>query len=259
MKRLLASLPLLLGGLAFFIPVNAQQAVGISPPRFEWSTEAGSVKTGRVTIFTTEKEVRIIPEIVDWSLSPTGSVVVLPRGAHPYSASDWINLATDPFTLQKGRDIVISFSVRIPRNVDGSYWAALSFTTTPSLVRQGELAYEVRVRTLSIVYITIAGTERPGAKITRFDREGDHLVLDVENTGNTYLRLEGELKFLNPEGKTVGAEKLPERVLLRDGLARMKLKLPKDLPKDAVIAAVEVYAKKPVPLPERLYAEVALR
>jgi len=129
-------------------------------------------------------------------------------------------------------------------SLNGSYWAAANFVTTPPNQDQNATVL-IRVAANYIIYVTIAGTERPGAKITRFDREGDHLV--------------GSLKFLNPEGKTVGAQKLPERVLLRDGLARMKLKLPKDLPQDAVIAAVEVYAKKPLPLPERLYAEVALR
>ncbi len=252
--RLLPPLALIAGGLSL-----ALQGIGVAPPHDELSLARGERKTVEVTVFTTEETpLQVFARFIDWTMKPDGTVVEVE--SQPYSAKPWLKAALDPFEIQKGRYRKIPITVEVPNDpsLNGSYWAAANFVTTPPNQDKNATVL-IRVAANYIVYVTIAGTERPGAKITRFDREGDHLVLDVENTGNTYLRLEGSLKFLNPEGKTVGAQKLPERVLLRDGLARLKLKLPKDLPKDAVIAAVEVYAKKPVPLPERLYAEVALR
>ena len=252
----LAPLLFLVGGLSL-----ALQGIGVAPPHHELTLAHSARQTVEVKVFTTEETtLQVFARFMDWTMQPDGTVVELSPGNNPYSALNWLQANLDPFAITKDRFRAIKITVSLPNNptLAGSYWAAVHFVTTPPHQNPKNTVL-IRVAANYIIYVTIAGTERPGAKITRFDREGDHLVLDVENTGNTYLRLEGSLKFLNPEGKTVGAQKLPERVLLRDGLARLKLKLPKDLPKDAVIAAVEVYAKKPVPLPERLYAEVALR
>jgi len=108
----------------------------------------------------------------------------------------------------------------------------------------------VNTRVLSIVYVTIQGTERPaselqGVSIEAGDDGKQYVVADVVNKGNVYLRLNGELRFLNTKGEVVKRLPLPERVLLRDGLIRYRLPLPDDLPDDALLAAIEIQPQGP--------------
>jgi len=252
----LAPLLLLAGGLSL-----AFQGIGVAPPRSELRLSPGEQKNVKVKVFTTEEgPLQVSARFMDWKLTPEGGVVELPPGENPYSAASWLQADLDPFEISAGQYREIRIRVNVPNDphLEGSYWAAVHFVTTPPNQNpQNKVIF--RVAANYIVYVTIAGTEKPNAQITRFERNGNTLFLDIENTGNTYLRLEGEIRFLNAAGEITHTLKLPERVVLREGLARMRLRIPKDAIKDAVVAVVEVWAKKPVPLPKRLYAEVPLQ
>ncbi len=252
----LAPLLFLAGGLSL-----ALQGIGVAPPHDELTLAPGARKTVEVKVFTTEATaLQVSARFADWTMKPDGTVVELPPGENPYSALGWLEASFDPFAITKDRYRAIKITVRVPNDpgLAGSYWAAAHFVTTPPN-QNPKSTVLIRVAANYIIYVTIAGTERPGAKVLRFEREKNGLVLDVENTGNTYLRLKGVLRFLNARGEAVRASDVPERVVLRGGLARMRLALPKDLPKDAVLATVELCSTKPVPRPYKLYAEVALK
>jgi len=255
---LLAPLLLLAGGLAF-----AFQGVGVAPPNSELTLQPGDRRVLTVNVFTTEKRpLTVRARYVDWTLTPEGGVVMLRPGENPYSAAAWLETTLDPFEISAERYRPVRVAVRVPEDptLEGSYWAAVQFVSEPiGTVEKASTRVRIRVAANFIVYVTIAGTERPGAKITRFEREGSALVLDIENTGNTYLRLEGHVRLLGENGEPIQTLALPERVVLREGLARIRLALPEDVAQEAVAAVVEVWSKKPVPLPERLYAETTLR
>ncbi|WP_457637335.1 hypothetical protein [Oceanithermus sp.] len=93
------------------------------------------------------------------------------------------------------------------------------------------------------------------------DQGKKYVVADVVNKGNVYLRLNGELRFVNAKGEVVRRKALPERVLLRDGLVRYKLALPEDLPEDAILAQIEIQPQGPAKSygGPPLYGEVSLQ
>ncbi len=253
-RHLAAPLLLLAGGLSL-----AFQGIGVAPPREELRLSPGAYKTVEVKVFTTEEAaLQVSSRIIDWTMKPDGTVVEVPRGSQPYSSRSWIQTSLDPFAIAKDRYRSIRVTVRVPDDpgLSGSYWAALQFVTTPPNPDPASTVV-IRVAANYIVYVTIAGSERPGARILRFDRENDGFVLDVANTGNTYLRLRGELRFLDERGQVLRSLPIPERVVLREGIARMRLSGP--WPAEAALAAVELASIKPVPLPYRLYAELPLK
>ncbi len=233
----------------------------IAPPRYELVLTPGErvKKEFAVVAKGYDHAIRAAVAVQDWTLSPEGKIIALNPGQNPYSAAPWVQTALDPLSLEPDKPIVLPFEVRVPKaGLSGSYWTAVTFTTeSPPHKNKRGIAVVNRLRIWGIVYVTIAGTEAPGAEIANFGfgSEKKNLILDVQNTGNVYLRLHGTLTYKDQSGKTIKAEKLPERVLLRDLLVRYRIPV-KAVPKEAVVASVEVTAKG---LTSPLYAEVALK
>ncbi|XOB98744.1 hypothetical protein ACMC9I_01225 [Deinococcota bacterium DY0809b] len=186
-----------------------------------------------------------------------------------YSAAPWISIGYDPLRLEPDKPVTVRFGVQVPADpaLTGSYRAALAFSTQPQPgVHEGVSAL-INVRVLSVVYITIKGTEQPAAELQGVTVVADedsgkrYLVADVVNTGNVYLRLNGELRFVNTAGEVAQRLELPERVLLREGVVRYRLAFPEDLPDDVILAQIEIQPQGPAggyggpPL----YGEVPLR
>lgn len=247
-----------------YAPSLGQQGIGVSPPRFELFLAPGEHERHTVTVFLkhTPEEV-ITPSVVDWSMDVYGNIRLLSKGQNPYSASNWIKVSLEPFRLSNQESYNIPFQLAIPRNagLSGSYWTAIALTSeTRSGTTDKGLHILFRTRVVVPVYVTIRGTERPDFVISSFikrekDKGGYELIADIENTGNTYLRLKPQLRLKNSSGETIRTLPLPMRVLLRGSVIRYQI--PDNvLPNDAVVAALEVSAKQ---LPSPRYAEVALR
>ncbi len=247
----------------------AQVGLGVAPPRFELVLVPGKSTTENVAVFSKNTpDQQIAVSIVDWINRPDGSLIVLPEGTAKYSASGWISANLDPFALERDSAHSIRFSVTTPSDsaLEGSYWAALAFTTQPKPVNRKGIVALMRMRALAIVYVTIQGTEKPaaalqGVSLVTAKEGGRKLVADVVNKGNVYLRLNGELRFVNAKGEVVKRAPLPERVLLRDGLVRYELPVPADLPEDVVLAAIEIQPQGPAKSygGPPLYGEVDLK
>jgi len=243
--------------------------LGMAPPRFELLLAPGASSTETVVIFSYDApDQRVDVGVVDWTLDPEGQLRVLPPGTLPYSASAWLQASADPFTLARSGTHPVRFTVAVPKDaaLEGSYWTGLSFTTEPRPTEEGEgMTVRVRARAVVVIYVTIPGTERPAAALQgvllQDGEDGRFVVVDVVNEGNVYLRLGGELRFVNERGEVAARVPLPERVLLRDGLVRYRLALPDDLPDDAVLAAVEIHPRGPADGygGPPLYGEVPLR
>ncbi|WP_287372789.1 hypothetical protein [Oceanithermus sp.] len=271
LRTLLNPRNLIPGVLLFFSfhAALAQVGIGVAPPRFELVLAPGESTTENAAVFSKNTpDQQITVSIVDWTSRPDGSLVALEPGSVPYSASHWILANLDPFTLERDGAHSIRFTVSAPAdpNLEGSYWAALAFTTEPRPVNRKGIVALMRTRALVIVYVTVQGTEQPAAElqgVTVVTGEEDgkrFLVADVANSGNVYLRLNGELRFVDTAGEVVRRVPLPERVLLREGLVRYRLPFPEDLPQGAILAQVEIQPQGPAggyggpPL----YGEVAL-
>jgi len=258
--------PLLGGALFAFAqvpePPPGYRGLLIAPPRYELTLAKGDRVRKEFAILAKGYGDAVTAEVavLDWGENAEGGLIPLAPGANPYSAARWIKVALDPLSLKPDEPVAVPFEVAVPEGapLEGSYWAAITFATKPAPVKNRRgVAVVNRLRIWGVVYVTIAGTERPDAAIQAFDLDPgkEALLLDVVNKGNVYLRLHPSLVFRDARGKAVKSQKLAERVLLRDGLIRYRIPL-KDVPKEAVVASVEVEAKG---LVAPLYAEVALK
>jgi len=265
-KRLVIPLllaPLIWGAIFAYAqapePPPGYRGLLIAPPRYELTLLQGDRVRKEFAILAKGYGRAITAEVavMDWEENVEGGLIPLEPGVNPYSAARWIKVALDPPSLKPDEPVSVPFEVVVPEGpFEGSYWAAITFATKPAPVKNKQgIAVVNRLRIWGIVYVTIAGTEKPEAEIQNFAVDENAIVLDVVNKGNVYLRLHPELYFRDAKGEVVQSKKLPEKVLLREGLIRYRIPL-KEVPKEAVVAAVQVEAKG---LISPLYAEVALK
>jgi len=248
-------------------PAKTQLGVGVAPPYREFTLSLGDKTRSQATFFSRHNyRGNFTLEVLDWTIDPeSGSVLPRAPGHTPYSASEWVKLATSQAPLSFNKDtssLIARYEISVPHQpgLEGSYWTAIALTTLPSPPREeSKLSVRVSLRVMHIIYVTIAGTEKPGAKIQTFavkkSSDSKELILDIVNTGNVYLRLKPKLHYKSKTGATLETTDLSERVLLRDGLIRYRIPL-NQAPEDAVIASIEVRAKS---LPYVLYAETGLK
>ncbi len=249
--------------LAFAFLLLAQAALagglGVAPPFFELSLNPGEVVEKGVTAFavgTSFEQVRA--RVVDWTVGENGAVQVLNPGELPYSAASWIELKTPPFALAEQQRVTVSFAIRVPPNPgDGSFSAGILLEpqAKPPRGAKGK-TLRVQGRMLVPVLIRIPGTLAPGYRLVRSRIQGNAFEVTVENTGNTYLSFDGEVRFLSPEGVVVKSGRAPHLFLDRESRVTVRIPIPREVREKAILVAVDYWVNG-FPLP-RLYAEEVL-
>ncbi len=267
------------GGIFFFVlalhllPLAcASQGVGLAPPRIELVLAPGERVTRKFIAFTTEgRAIPIQPDLFDYTQDGLGNIHFLPPGHTPYSLFPYLQVALDPFDVQKGKNHPIPFTVTAPENGEGSYWIALSLTTQPLPRKEkGELAVRAvqRIRILAGIYVTVAGTARPRAELVsprwlkRNSASGStqtYFQVEIKNRGNTYLRLTPRLFFKDKTGKEIFSTMANELLILRGEDVRVAIPFP-EAPEEAILGGVEFLSTGPpaVRLTAPLYAEKPL-
>ncbi len=249
------------GGVLLFGLALAAKGVGIAPPRYEFFLAPGERRSGVFHVFTTETQAQGVEmELLDYIQAGDGKFVFLPGGSIPYSLAPYLTVSLNPFEVAAGKNQTIPFTVTAPKNGEGSYWVAIAFTTRQVRETNAQgVQITQQVRVLGAVYVTITGTERPNASLETLKVEGSKLTATVANTGNTYLRLKPVILLKNQSGQTIYQKEEEPFLLLREARIRRSWPLPEALLGEAVVAAVELRAAPPIPLPATPYMEAPLQ
>ena len=229
--------------------VFAQFSVGVAPPRIDFYLDAGASVVETITVFSEEDfEQRIVPNVEEWLLSLDGEFVLIPKDQEQtndqqkieqYSASEWIDFIDDPFLLNNITDLTLSFGLRVPETTaTGSYWGAITLTTEPKEnTINGTQMLSVAKLVVSI-YVHVGQPIASGELIDLYIEEEDgnkQVIALVENTGNSILRFASTLNIIDTTGETSSSIELEERVILRDGVAKIKHVLTDELSDDSLL------------------------
>jgi hypothetical protein len=209
--------------IIFITPALALD-LGISPPDINLKINRGDQYQGEFYLFGSEKEsiqVKVYP--MDWSLSTSGNYQFLPMGTIKRSASSWISFYPKNFSLPPKRGQKIGYTIKTPKNVSGSYWAALMAETNPVLGDDpGQVQVMMAGRVVYIIRIDINGSPTGVGKIERLKlnwvRESNRVEasLRIKNSGSSMLRFKGKLELKDQQGKAVGVVPFREGYILPD-------------------------------------------
>lgn len=158
----------------------------------------------------------------DLTQDATGAPVLSDAGSTPQSASKWISVTQGKIALAPGQTQVVRASIAIPPGVSGSYHSALTlqlFASDAPTV-PGSSASVVNQAILPI-HVFINGTLKPSvelqgatlktaagniASMTDEDELRGKWVLvpRVKNTGNSMVRIKGDVIITSPKGELIG-------------------------------------------------------
>jgi len=207
--------------------------IGISPPRLDLTAAAGETVVATVTVLTSAlAEQRIEAALADWTLDLDGQLTVLAAGSGLHSATAWVELDADVFTLPAlaSREVRIAISVPADATLEGTHHTMLFFTVVPAPNEAQGFGVITTTRVGLTLYLTVAGTEVAGSELLDLYQEGDRrLTAVVLNVGNTTMRLGGAVELRDEAGTVRYRLEVPDVPILRDSERTVTFDLPAEI------------------------------
>jgi|GEM_PF-882289 hypothetical protein len=179
--------------------------ISISPPVLDISLKPGT--SYDFTIFLTnlgDTPLSIVSKILPFTLDEFGTLVLLEK-PDEWSCVDWIKLERDRFDIQPNSTISVKGKAIVPWGVAGGRHSAVVFEVSSKETRDG---MGIRIKSGTLVFISVPFTEKKDVVIVSFsgkrDTSGSILFsILVENRGNTYVKVEGDILIKDSLGRIV--------------------------------------------------------
>jgi hypothetical protein len=207
--------------------------IGLSPPRLEFTVEPGETVTETVTLLTDAVEDQQMQvAIEDFTLDPAGEISTLPAGSLDSSSSPWITPELTDFVLAggDGKEFRVSITVPNDASLEGTYHAMVFFTVVPPPSEASGIGVVTTTRIGLTIYVTVASTETNTSELVDFFQDDDKtMTFAVANTGNTVMRLGGQIELRNEAGETKYVVEVPDVPVLRESERDVTLDLPTEM------------------------------
>lgn len=185
----------------------------INKSKIRLSISPGQTGYGEIIMENpTERERTMRLYLEDWYYLPAadGSKEFVPAGTLSRSCAPWITFSPAEFTLLPFSRQKISYSIKVPEDALGGYYAALFFETLLGKLerpREGMSAgVSLNVRIASLFYVEARGKVNRKAAIKNLKLEKgsspDQLLiqLDFVNTGNVDITAGGTFHIMDEQG-----------------------------------------------------------
>lgn len=193
---------------------NAQVGAEISPANAQFSGKPGQTLTGAITVRNPTHapvSLEVVPS--DFVLTPDNRINPLPVSTLPASLASWLDLGVSAVDLAPGASRQYNYSITVPATAaPGTHWGAILFrTATTTQKGSSGVGMQVRAQVAFIVVVDIAPLTKSG-KVTGVTlgpakapgASGTQTVtVSFQNTGDSYLRLEGRVELRKPDGTLV--------------------------------------------------------
>jgi P pilus assembly chaperone PapD len=206
--------------IIFLLPIAAfaqgGSSMALAPARFELEMEPGTEKTVVVSLDfksadLTQKPVRVVASLNDWTITRDGRVEYFPANTQPNSASPWLIYSPGEAAVAPGTIHQIRVTVAVPRNATaGDHLAALIVEQRPDTIKTQTNARQMvlRYRIASVFYIKVAGYTKKGIfeDLTAEATSSEVIVTPVlRNEGNSVLRPNASVTVFDEKGTSVAS------------------------------------------------------
>jgi hypothetical protein len=256
-------LGLLVAGSLLILPAAMGQIAVIGGLSQDHEAIPGEVYDGAITVKNdtdVEQEVKMYQR--DYFFASDGSNVYGDPGRMPRSNARWVTFAPASLILPARGSANVKYTVTVPRDsaanpLVGSFWSMLMVESIPegspesSIKRKGStklgLLQNIRYAVQIATHMRNAGTKMVrffGVKLVQGEDGGRSLQVDIENTGDAYLRPDVTVELFGAEGESHG--KLPGGVFrMYPGTSVRHLIKMNDLPPGTYKALIVVDAGGP--------------
>lgn len=246
----------------------AQQAIEVSPANHRASVPPGGGLDGVILVRNPlDVPVPVNVQLADFVLQPNGAIRPLPIGSLPTSAGAWTTVSDDVLLLDADGEIEFRYRVDVPEDAaDGTYWSTIVFRSDPSeepdldaeedealpddlpddvledILAAPEEGAAIRfVAQVGYVLYVDVGDPTREVRIASIRSDGERtLAVEVQNTGNGYVRLDGRVELLDLDGEPVGTVSFPAAASLPGGVTTLTAEVPAHIGEGAYLAAAVV-------------------
>lgn len=189
---------------------ESQRTITIVPPTVEQSFDPGNKAEGIMKVINdSDEELTFTVSTQDFIVvDKVGTPNILPPGTldSKYSASSWVGIAPDSFTIKPHERQQLSYYIQIPSDArPGGHYAAVTFTplNKPGVLGTGS---SVTTQLGTLFYITVNGEVKQGARVSVFSapffQEYGPVKVQTEiaNESDLHIRPAGTITLTNMLG-----------------------------------------------------------
>jgi P pilus assembly chaperone PapD len=205
MARRWMSAGAVLAGLSLvWLPASA---LLISQIEFDLALPRGAVDTLTFSVLNNETDpLEIQISLADWDRDITGENRFYPPGTLPRSAAPWLSVSPLRFELEPNKQQEVRFSIKVPSDIAGTYWAAIMVEAAPKQTQPQPPGTTVIVRRRFAVKVleTPPGTGTKDGRIALIDVRGlnpPNYLVEFENRGTIHApRVTGRIELRDEKG-----------------------------------------------------------
>ncbi|MDD5166686.1 MAG: hypothetical protein PHQ57_04795 [Candidatus Omnitrophica bacterium] len=219
--------------LTGFMPISlayASKTIHLDQAKIRVKAPAGQTAIGRIEIKNpsdSTKKIRVYAQ--DWIYTDAlGAKDFFPAGTKTASCAKWISFVPAEFTIAPSGKEYLQYTVRVPPEAKGGYYAVLFFESllgeTPKDA-EAMAVVPVAVRVGSLITVEVEGTVERAAQVENltFNQQGDtyKVEADFTNTGNADIIVAGNFNIVNSEGVVFARGEFPQRYTLPQDKAKL--------------------------------------
>jgi hypothetical protein len=183
-----------------------------------YDVQPGGVYTGIIELQNVGKQTQPVRfSLNDYCTNASGTTSFDEAGSNARSCAPWISLSQDLLKLNGQELLKVAYEIRVPENFNGqgSYWSVIIVEPVSDID-----SASIKKNMVGILSVTryaiqvICHLGESGKKSVRFQHveverttEGTTCFVDLENTGERYMRPVIELQFFSEDGVEAGVFK----------------------------------------------------
>jgi P pilus assembly chaperone PapD len=183
------------------------QALLISNIEFDLALPRGAVETLAFQVLNNETDpLEIQISLADWDRDINGENRFYPPATLSRSAANWLNVSPLRFNLAPNEQKEVRFSIMVPKEIDGTYWAAIMVEAAPKQTQPQPPGTTVIIRRRFAVKVleTPPGTGTKDGRITLIDVRGlnpPNIFIEFENRGKIHTpEVKGRIEIRDEKG-----------------------------------------------------------
>jgi hypothetical protein len=200
---------------------NNETTIKITPSIVERLVKPGETISGQVRVANdSDKELTLFAYLKDFKAAAedeTGRAqLIIPGTESGNYISSWINISSEGFVLEPGKEAVAPYTIAIPDNVGpGGYYGAIVFGTEAQRPKPGEgetgAAIGVAQQAASLLLLQVEGKADERADVREFKSDraiysapfNVKFTTKINNLGNVHIKPRGLIEIRNMLGKKV--------------------------------------------------------
>lgn len=235
-RKILVCVVFLFIGSCLFVS-QALAGIRIDKPKVRLSVAPGSYDSGEIKVENNGAEpIAVKVYLEDWIYrSPDGEKEFMPKGTHALSCASWITFYPADFTLAVNGHQMVRYTVSVPQDARGGYYAVMFFETGGGEVEKlDEYGHAMTVKILhrlgALFYVEPENTVQKSAEVRNLDLSQNlnrlTVVADFLNTGNTDIAVGGNFDIIDIRGYVYARGAFERVYTLPQGRAQLRAVVP---------------------------------